>query len=101
MPSSRRKMNWCDGIAFNEVFPGGALLKVSYGPPHVLCLWHWAYRDGQPIILARVMTPGALEVARDYWAAKLGTGWMPPQVQDVFGQSWERKWETLEEVDDE
>jgi len=85
-----------NGTAFNEVYPGGAILKTSYGPPPTLLLWHWAYRRGEPIELVRAKNSSVLELAHEYWAVRLNSGLMPPVLVDAHGQNWERQWERLQ-----
>ena len=88
-------MKW--GISTNEVFNDGSILKTEYGPPYVLLLWHWAYREGKAIELVRSTHLGAIEIAVEYWSDQIQAGKLPSRIQDANGTTWERLWETLRE----
>ena len=83
-------------LAFNDIYPGGAILKRVYGKRRFsLYLWHFAYNGGNPIELARVKSEGALDMATAFWGNRLEKGWLPPHIKGVDGKLWERRWFTL------
>lgn len=83
-------------VTFNDVFPGGAILQKAYRKrKHSLYLWHFAYREGKRIELARVPSHEALEMAHQYWGERLLYEDLPRNLVDASGKAWERKWYTL------
>ena len=75
------------------------MLQRFLGDDLRLVLWHFAYNSGSAITVGAYGTPHALELAYQYWTAKLENGNLPLQVKDVDGNVFERCWYHLE-IDD-